>query len=449
MKKNPPARRLFESEFSRRAFLKTSAAAVAGVYGLQHLQAPLAQAAGEVKWLTWAHFVTASDQELKRQAEDFSKKAGTNVGIELLAHLQLPAKKASEAHAKSGHDVLQLDTGDPELYKDLLSDVSDLAEELGKAHGGWYDFARDICVKGGKWRGIPWAYNAYPLVVRSDLMKKVGVDKIETYDDLLAVGKKLKDMGNPIGFQLSSCADSNVICNSILWAFGGKMVAEDGKTIAIDSSETAKALEYSKKLYQDAMDPEVLSWDDAGNNRFMLSGKGSIAWNPPSIYWVAKAKQLTIEDKPAPELLDHYLPPAGPAGRFASGYPWILGIWNFAANAAGAKEFLRYHFSSENYNSWLKAGDGYNMPMLKEFEKNPVWEADPKYKFAKAIGQYTRIQGWPGKPTEYSQIAGDLYVIPNMFAHAASGNKSVPDAIKWADAELKQIYAGQKKAEKK
>jgi multiple sugar transport system substrate-binding protein len=451
MSKKNPTTPFSDLELDRRTFLKTSGASLAGLYGLNYFSPQMAFAGGEVKWLSWAHFITSSDKELKNQAKAFSKKTGTEVNIELIAHLQLPAKKASEAHAKSGHDVMQFASGDPELFKDLLTDVSDLAEELGRDHGGWLDFAKDICVKDGQWKGIPWAYNAYPLVVRSDLMEKAGISEgdLNSYDDLLAIGKKLKGMGHPVGFALSHAMDSLVHVNSMLWAFGAKMVEADSRTVAIDSSETAKTLEYAKKLYDEAMDPAVLEWDDASNNRFILSGKGSVAWNPPSIYWVAKVKEIEVDDQPIADLLDHWTPVEGPAGRFSSGYPWVLGIWTFANNPEGAKEFLRYIFASENYNNWLTAGDGYNNPVLREFEKHPVWDSDPKYRFAKKIGQYTRIAGWPGQPTEYSQIASDLYVLPDMFAYVASGTKSIPDAIKWADKELKLIYAGQKKLEEK
>ena len=46
--------------------------------------------------------------------------------------------------------------------------------KLGKAHGGWYEFARDLGMEDGRWKAIPWFYFAWPLVVRSDLLKGVG-----------------------------------------------------------------------------------------------------------------------------------------------------------------------------------------------------------------------------------------------------------------------------------
>lgn len=448
MKRNLP-RQMFDSPINRRQFLKTSAVTLGSLYGLNYLNPPTANAAGEVNFLTVSHFVPAADIELKRQAAAFSKEKGIRVTIEAIGIMGYAPKLASQAHAKLGHDIVGLGAADPKLYKDLLSDVSDLAEELGKTHGGWYEFAKDVGMEDGRWTAIPYNYSAWPLVVRSDLLKDVGENKIDTYDDLLRVGRKLKARGNPVGFALSHCVDSLVFTGCILWAFGGRGVAEDSKTVVIDSAETARALECMRKLYVEAMEPEVLSWDETSNNRFILSGKGSITMNPISLYWMAKVKKMMLGDKPIAELLDHYLPPRGPAGRVSIGSVANVGIWNFSRNVAGAKDFLRYHFSRENFNNWIKTGDGYNMPFLKEFEKNPVWDSDPKYAFAKGYGQTMRITGWPGKPTLYNQIVLDLFIIPDMFASAASGKRSVPEAIKWAEREMKLIYAGGKKVEPK
>jgi multiple sugar transport system substrate-binding protein len=449
MKKGILSDQLFDSRINRRQFLRTSAATFGSLCGLNYLNPPSANAAQEVNFLSWSHFIPAADVELKRQAAAFSKEKGIKLNLETIGHLQLPAKLVSQAHAKSGHDIIPLGPGAADLYQDLLCDLSALAEDLGKAYGGWHEFAKDMGMVNGKWKGIPWFYIGYPLVVRSDLMKDIGEGTIDSYDDLLRVGKKLKARGHPVGFALSHCVDSVISCHCVLWSFGGCFVAEDSKTIVIDSAETARALEYMRKLFVEAMEPEVLSWDDASNNRFILSGKGAITINSIAIYWVAKTKKMMLGNKPMAELLDHHFPPQGPAGQYSYGPTGCLGVWNFARNITGAKDFLRYHFSRENFNHWIKASGGYNMPALKEFEKNPIWDSDPKYKFVKEYGKIMRIMGWPGKSTMYAQIVTNLFIIPDMFAAVASGRKSVPEAIKWAEREIKQIYAGEKKAEPK
>src|SRR4029434_6359631 len=101
--------------------------------------------------------------------------------------------------------------------------------------------------------------------------KQAGLEPPKTWDELLRHGRILKKQGNPVGIAVSHCADANTTFWSILWCFGGKVLEADGKTVAINSPQTEKVLEYYKTLYQEAMESEVLSWDDASNNRCVLS----------------------------------------------------------------------------------------------------------------------------------------------------------------------------------
>jgi ABC-type glycerol-3-phosphate transport system substrate-binding protein len=50
---------------------------------------------------------------------------------------------------------------------------------------------------------------------------------------------------------------SNTTLLSILWSYGGSSVAKDGETVTINSPETREAMEFVKRLYTEAMDPEV------------------------------------------------------------------------------------------------------------------------------------------------------------------------------------------------
>src|SRR5436309_10158543 len=91
----------------RRQFLKQSAGATAGMTSWLALgKAPALAQKRELTFLSWNHFVPASDDELRRQAEVFGKQAGVTVRVDTIAHLQLPAKRAAEAQAQSGHDLV-------------------------------------------------------------------------------------------------------------------------------------------------------------------------------------------------------------------------------------------------------------------------------------------------------------------------------------------------------
>ena len=64
---------------SRRRFLQTSTGAVAGLSLTTLGRAPAHAQKRELTFLSWNHFVPAADDELRRQAELFSKQAGVTV----------------------------------------------------------------------------------------------------------------------------------------------------------------------------------------------------------------------------------------------------------------------------------------------------------------------------------------------------------------------------------
>ncbi len=83
----------------------------------------------------------------------------------------------------------------------------------------------------------------------------------------------LKPRGHPVGIPISQTTDANSSFWAIMWCFGAKVLEADGKAIAMESPEMEATLEYYKALYIEAMDSEVLAWDDAGNSRCLVAGK--------------------------------------------------------------------------------------------------------------------------------------------------------------------------------
>ncbi len=262
---------------TRRQFLKVSATTSTGLATWLALdRAPAFAQKRELTFLSWNHFVPASDDELRRQAEVFSKQANCTVRVDTMAHLQMPAKVAAEAQSQSGHDMYRSAGADPFLYEHLHANLDDLVDKLGKQFGGWYPFAAEMNQTKSGWKGVPWFWVSFPGTYNQAHFKKAGFENPpKTWAELLSMGKALKKQGNPVGIPISHCSDAHSTYWSVAWSFGAKVLEADGKTPAINSDKTAHVLDWYKELYAEAMEPEVLSWDDAGNNRFLLSGKSS------------------------------------------------------------------------------------------------------------------------------------------------------------------------------
>jgi multiple sugar transport system substrate-binding protein len=240
-------------QVSRRHFLRVTAGGAAGAWALG--QAPAIAQTRELTFLTVASFVPETDKELKRQFEEWGAKNKVKTRLDIIAHLQLQTKKASEVQARSGHDLTALGPGlgDADLYFDYLADLNDVASDIGPKNGGWLS-SDDYLIR-GKWKLLPWWQPPFPMAVRTDLLEKLGEKAPDTWEDWLRVGKKSKAIGHPFGTAMGHSGDANVTLLSILWSYGGSYVSKDGKTVTINSKETRAAMEFVKRLYTEAMDP--------------------------------------------------------------------------------------------------------------------------------------------------------------------------------------------------
>ena len=267
----------------------------------------------------------ASDKVLKDQiAPQCQKALGIKLNIEMINANDLQARTTAAIQSGAGPDVIMLLGTWPQLYTDSLVDVSDVAEEIGKAQGGYYDTQRILATVGSKWIGVPWAVGGGLVTYRKSWLAEAGAEKFpETWDEFRAVGKKLKAAGHPYGQTAGhTFGDAPGWWYPYLWSWGGKEVEDDGKTVVLNSKETIESVKFAVPLWKETMDEGGLAWDNSSNNRAFLSGSISATNNGASIYLEAKKKPdsyLTESGKPMKDDILHAKIPKGPGGQFNLG----------------------------------------------------------------------------------------------------------------------------------
>ena len=390
-----------------------------------------------VTLLTWNHFVPGYNEELQRQVEEWGKINGVKVRVDFLSLPDLTTRLAAEAEAQKGHDVVMVWNFSPALYKDNLATLDDLAVELGDLYGPWNEGGKYLCFIEDHWYAIPWTYQSLLGNINVQYWHQIGLEPEQvanfTWDDLLNAAKKLYEIGHPIGFAINDTFDANGGLFPILWSFGAKVVDEEGN-IAINSPETRAAIKFVMELAK-YMPQEVFAWDDAGNNKFMLSGYGSWTPNPPSIWAVAKIKGLPIADS-----LDHVPMPAGPAGQYRVGDFINLGVWKFSPNVDLAKDLIRFLLRPDNIVKQVEASWGYNTPSLRAYEEISYWMVNKPLRYYFPPKEMVRPSGWPAPPGPEIQIAYNTHIVPIMFAKAVTGDATIDEAIQWAEKQLRDIY---------
>ena len=421
---------------TRREFL--SAAAVTGAV-IAVDRAPALAQKRELTFLSVNHFVPPSDDELRRQAEVFGKQAGATVRVDTIAGLQLPAKRAAEAQAQAGHDLVFLSHADPYLFENQLVDLGSLVDTLGKQHGGWYPFAAESAQTATGWKAVPWYWVSFPASYNMVQFRQAAQEPPRTWDDLLKSGKVLKKQGTPVGIAISHTGDANTTFWAVLWGFGGKVLEADGKTPAIVSDNTARTIEWYKELYKDAMESEVLSWDDASNNRALIAGKCAWIHNPISAYVAAVREKMSIADD-----LNHHLTPGGPGGVHNAPGINAIGTWKFSKQQELAKEFIQFLFRKENFDAFIVAGNAFNMAPLRDLAKHAIWAQNPKFKMLPSEAEHAHARGWPSRPNDAVRRIENNYVLPDMIAKAINGMPT-KRTMEWAQEQVVLAVRGQLK----
>jgi multiple sugar transport system substrate-binding protein len=433
--------------FSRRRFLTKAGTGLALAGLAPAISAPFisrARAADKtLKIIQWSHFVPVYDKWFDGFASDWGEKNGVAVTVDHIPHLEMPARAAAEVSAQSGHDLFCFTgSGGPHLYIKQLLDLSPLIAEMEKTHGKVLPIGRQIAYDpdSGTWPAFPDWYGVFPGLYRKDLWDEIGMVP-DTWEDILKGGAKLKAKGNPVGIGLGHSEDPNLTWRGLMWSYGATEVDESGKQVTINSKQTLEAVKLARASYKEAMDPEVLSWDDAGNNRFLVSGRGCWILNPISAYRTAQQSNPELADK-----IFLWKTPAGPVRRITGVGVNSYAIWKFARNPEAALAFLHYY--AEHWAEAFQASTGFNYPVFANVlpQPMPILSYDPsshppdKLAILQTAGDWHAAYGYPGPAGPAADEVAYRFIIPDMMAAAATGKMTPEEAVVWAEKQVRGIY---------
>src|ERR1700730_6532676 len=399
-----------------------------------------------VHWLRWADFVPASDVLLKGPITQECKKAtGITLKLETVNANDLQSRITSAIQSGTGADIIMALGNWPQLYAESLADSSDLAEEIGKAQGGYYDVCRQVATVGNKWIGVPWTVGGGLIAYRKSWLQEAGYSTFpETWDAFRDAGKKLKAKGRPIGQTAGhTFGDAPGWWYPFLWSWGGQEVAADGKTVVLNSKETVESIKFAVALWKETMDDGGLAWDDTNNNRAFLSQTISATNNGASIYIEAKKKPDTYQtEKSTPMWQDilHAPIPKGVAGQYNLPGGFTDMLMGYSKNQKAAKDFLRWIHSKPVYDQWFVSQQGYTSGATKEWAEHAACDVAPVLKTFRAMPSSGGRAGDAGPPDRRRAEVISKYIIVDMYAKAIQG-MAAEEAAKWAHSEVVKAYA--------
>src|SRR6202043_811548 len=441
---------MLRSPINRRTLLKTTAMATASVVAAPYIRG--AHAAGSLTMGCWDHWVPGANNTLTKLCNEWGEKNKVDVHIDFITSQGEKDKltAAAEAQAGTGHDIMSHRDWNIQVHQRVLEPLDDVINQLIKQYGPISPVAEYLAKIKGTWRGVPTAVGSQvkPCCSRFDLFQQhAGIDVRDifpadeskwdkaktdtwTWDTYLTAAQKLYKAGFPVGLPMGQTSDAVDWVGALFNSYGVVMVdAKDN--IKINSDETRAALEYMQKLMA-VNPPEVYAWDDAGNNRWLISGKGSSIMNPPSAWAVAKRDNIKV----AENCWTHAMP-RGPKGRFVGQLPQLYGVWSFSPNKSAAKELLLHISQKDSARQLVQASVGYDLPSFKSFYDFDTWKTvEPPlgtvYSYPPRGDEQTSMAGAPSR----SEVGAQIYnqaINTVMVAKVTQGNEKIDAVIKWAE----------------
>jgi ABC-type glycerol-3-phosphate transport system substrate-binding protein len=379
---------MLKSKLTRRRFLATTAASSA-VLAMPHVSH--SQAGGKLAIGFWDHWVPGANNATKTLTEEWAAKNKVEVSIDFIPSSgnKLLLTIAAEAQARSGHDIIAMSTWLPAEHARNLEPVDDVMAELIKQNGAVNQTVEYVGRAAGKWIAVPATVGSQIKgpCSRIDLMKQhAGIDILAMYpagsapkadawtlDAFMKAAEACHKAGHAFGIGLGTTSDSVDTAGAIFHAFGAQLVDAKGN-ITVKSDKVRQALEYYTKLAK-FFPPDAPAWDDASNNKWLVSGRGALIMNPPSAWAVAKRDAPQV----AEQCWTHGFP-SGPNGRFSPFLPYFWGIWNFGKNKSAAKSLLTHLSHASAAEKMVAASAGYDLPSFANLTTFKTWaeEGPPK-----------------------------------------------------------------------
>ena len=436
-------------KLSRRQFVAATAFTSAALVTAPYVRG--AYAAGKLTIGFWDHWVPGANKASTDLVNEWAAKEKVEVTIDYIPSQgnKLLLTTQAEAQAKSGHDIIALSTWLPHAHAENLEPVNEVVEAIIKQSGDVNGTVKYLGIADGKWLGVPACVGSQIKgpCSRIDLMKKhAGIDVQAMYpageapkadawttDAFLKAAEACHKGGNPFGIGLGETSDNVDTVGAFFLAFGAEVVDAKGNVV-VKNDNVRAVLEYYKKLMA-FLPPDAPAWDDASNNKWLVSGRGSLIMNPPSAWAVAKRDAPQV----AEQCWTHGFP-VGPKGRFAPFLPYYWSIWKFAKNKEAAKSLLLHLSQPDAIEKMVTASGGYDLPAFEKLTTLKTWaeEGPPKgtlYHYPNPHKhQILSISASPAPPKVAQQIYTQA-TLTKMCVRFYQG-EPMEKTLAWAEGEL-------------
>jgi ABC-type glycerol-3-phosphate transport system substrate-binding protein len=410
-----------------------------------------ANAAGSLTIGLWDHWVPGANDVQSAIIKEWADKEKVDVKVDYITSQgnKLLLTLSAEAQSGSGHDIMEFTNWESAQMNQALEPVDDVVKSVVAKNGPIDPAVEFIGRYQGHWLGVPMTRGTLLLgcTARFDMMKEAaGVDVQAlypagkppndaswTWDAFLVAAEKCQKAGKGFGLPLGNTTDTNQWLGALFLAYGADLMDAKGN-VTVRTDKVKQVLEYAKKLVA-FCPPDAPAWDDASNNKWLISGAGALIFNPPSAWAVAKRDAPQVAEK------CWFIGfPKGPAGRFNPILPRFYGVWKTSKNKPAAKSLLEFLAMRPAAEKQVAASQGYDIPPYSKFNDFKTWEDEGPPKGAlshypiKGGDQVAGVTCSPAPPLIAAQIWAQS--IQSLMVNRYAKGEAMDKVLAWAEGEL-------------
>ncbi len=384
--------------------------------------------------LAYWHGLTGGDGPIMKKLTDAFTKEHPTIKITTtpIAWAQYYEKLPAAVSQGKGPDVaiMHADTLATNAARQVVQPLDDVAKALGLAEA---DFA-PIAWRAGQYKdqrySIPLDIHPAGLYYNKTVMEKVGLDPEKpptTGDELLTMLDTAKSKGVQ-GMWVSAISANGLLAQTILYQYGGRMVADDGSSLEFASDAAVSAINWLKDLIKNGYSPDKAAGD--GDYVSFNNDKAMFMFNGP---WMVTPlngnKKLKWGAAPVPNI-------GGTQATWAGSHQFVLPRQTKVDENKSKASRVFLNWMSQQSLGWADAGmvpARNDVRATDEFaQKGPVTE------FAKELDYIKFVPPIPG-------VADTLVEWAPAVNLAMLGKKDTKTALTEAQEKGNKILAQNQK----
>ncbi len=393
-------------------------------------------------------FNQAADEYIGQLVKEYGKSRNIDAEYVVVPASVINDRLAASSQGNAPPDAYMQVSQRAQFYigNNLTLPLDDVLADIRKVPGGIFENQLAVGRAGSTIQALPLEVDVSPMFTRKDLLDEIGKPIPETWDELREDAKLIQAKHPTVsgfGMTVSNANDAEGQIRNIMWSYGGKVMAEDGKTVTFASPETKAAYQFVADMFlKDRTIPRAaLTWDDSGNNVAYQTGRAAFVINPPSIwYWMVDNDKTLLGNS----VMASVPKGPGPNGKIGNTVgSWVWQVAKASKHPDYAKDWLRYFYQPDHYRAVIEKVGGRWAPIYPDMlGQLPLFASNPAFRDFRKLAENGFTDGYAGPPNVLAGKVYDANILTKVLQKVLVDRLSVDEAVGWGQQQIEALAKG-------